>query len=192
MLRSCFRHRRGFLTKKGFMKKVLITLGIPLILLAALIYWVYQRRQNAAIVAANTVQNTTNSQTGIFQWFPGFDGFTSAALENLGGSISLANQNLTAVSNAFGLNDGGANPGVSVGGASAGGLASSGSGVGLPSALSNVSDIFSTVFNNDDYSLSPLNNFDVLNTPQTIASANAANTTIYGADDSDTLDSDDD
>lgn len=128
----------------------------------------------------NTVQNTTNTQTGIWQWFTGWTGFNSASLKNQTTNVTAISGLLGAISNAFGKNDGGANPGVSVGGSAAGGTASSGGGAGLPSGLSPVTSLFDTVFNNGNYGLNALNNFDVLAQNPSASATNATSTGVNG------------
>jgi hypothetical protein len=177
---------------KGKMKKVLFYVGLPVIVIAIIFYWLYQKSQAAPVNTQSAVATTTGSQTGLWQWFAGWDNYTSAALSNQTSSITGFNSLLSSVSNAFGVNDGGDNPGVSTGGSDAGGSASSGSGVGLPSALSQVQSIFDTAFNQTNYQLSALNNFDVENASASVASTNGTDTGVSGYDNSDMNYGDDD
>jgi hypothetical protein len=166
------------------MKNIFWWLFLPIGIIVLIIYYLYNKaNSNSNTPSQNTVQNTTSSQLGIWQWFPLWDGFTSNSLRNQGAYQGGFMNLLSTVSNSFGVNDGGDNPGVSVGGSSTGGFGSSGSGVGIPSALSPISSVFVTAFNQGNYALSALNNFDVLNTPNLASSSNAVDTGVYGYND---------
>jgi hypothetical protein len=75
---------------------------------------------------------STGTQTTPDAWLPSFTGFTQAQMRSVGDNVSGAFSALSGLSNNFGRNDGGTNPGVSVGGSQRGGTQSSGSGAGLP------------------------------------------------------------
>lgn len=129
---------------------------------------------------------TTGTAGAVSQLYTGWKGFTSASLQNQTATVNNTFGLLNSVSNLFGLNDGGNSGGVSVGGSAAGGIASSGSGAGPAlSSIGNVSSLFDTGFNQGDYSLSPLNNFDVLSASNSPASNNSVDTGVYGFDNTD-------
>lgn len=88
-------------------------------------------RANQAANAAPT-QQTTSTAGFLPPWLPSWGGFTEASLQNTTKLAQNTQNSLNAISNNFGLNDGGNNPGVSTGGSGAGGVQSSGSGAGLP------------------------------------------------------------
>lgn len=181
LLVNCVVHHRDS-NFRNFMKKATwILLGI-IAAIGVAIYYILNKTP-AVTTAANTPANTTATQTGVSQWWTGWSNFTNTSLGNQGGFMAGANSLLTGISNAFGGNDGGANPGVSVGGSAAGGIASSGSGAGIPSPLSQVTDLWSTVFNNANYAPAPLNNYDVQNAAAnnlSTSSNNATDTTVSG------------
>lgn len=80
----------------------------------------------------NTAQTTGTARNAPLPWFPEWTGFNAQ-------SISATNRNVKGIfasfkdlSNTFGFNDGGSNPGVAINGSNNGGIASSGSGAGTP------------------------------------------------------------
>ena len=108
--------------------------------------------------ASNTVASTGTATTPA-AWLPGWNGFTQTQQQNLGAATNSAFSNLAGLSNNFGENDGGTNPGVSVGGSASGGVQSSGSGAGLPVADSSP-DLGDQVTVADQSTAAPLNGYD--------------------------------
>ena len=126
------------------MKKILWLILAAVAAVGAVYYFIL--RKPAA--SAAPVAQTTGTQTGFAAFFPGWTGFNQASLAAAGNNVKSYTSLLTTVSNAFGFNDGGTNPGVSTNGSANGGAASSGSGVGLPTpSNSTANDVFSSVLN---------------------------------------------
>lgn len=102
---------------------------------AALAVWYFVIRKPATAGGVNNSGTTanTNSAGGFASWFPGWNGFTTQSLNSVTGSVTSALTDLKSISNLFGSNNGGTNPGVSISGSSIGGTQSAGSGAGLPS-----------------------------------------------------------
>jgi hypothetical protein len=160
------------------MKKLLYVF-IPFALIAYAIYYIWNKSQKAAAAALPTPTTTATAQP-VNQWFAGWNGYTSAVLSNAGSFQTGATNLLKTVSNAFGTNDGGANPGVAISGSNYGGTSSSGSGAGNPTPLSQTTnpDIWDTSFTQGDYASAALNNYDVQNSPSLVSSQNAVDTDV--------------
>ena len=107
------------------MKTIYWVLGIGIAALGA--WYIYSKKATPA--AASPVANT-NTATTPATWFPSWANATQ--LKSTTASVTGAFTDLKSISNIFGSNDGGKNPGVSVSGSSTGGTQSSGSGAGLP------------------------------------------------------------
>lgn len=161
------------------MKKFLY-IFLPLLAVVAVVW--YFLKKTAKPVQTPGAQVTTNTAGKIAQWFPGWNGFTTASFNNATVLTRSVFGLLGTISNSFGTNDGGNSGGVSVGGSSSGGVNSSGSGAGLPLALfSNISSIWDRTFNRNNYSYSALNNYDVLNSSGRTSSSQSVDTGIIGS-----------
>ena len=101
---------------------------------------------------------TTGTQMAQAPWLPAWQGFTTTAMNNVGGNVGSAFNRLFGLSNNFGANDGGTNPGVSVSGSHVGGTQSSGSGAGLPVDTLTVQSVQSNPA--DQFGAAPLNGYD--------------------------------
>jgi hypothetical protein len=125
------------------MKKILWLILIAVGVIGAVYYFLTRKSAAAAATVA-----TTGTQTGFAAFFPGWTGFNQASLTAAKANVTGYQSLLTSVSNAFGINDGGTNPGVSTGGSVAGGIASSGSGAAPPApSNSTANSIFAGVAN---------------------------------------------
>jgi hypothetical protein len=123
------------------MKKYLLWI-VGLFALAAAAWYYFAQKSAAATPAASPASTNTGTATGANGWWDGLIGLSNTTLATGNLNSQDAMNELTEISNAFGLNDGGAG-GVSVGGSSAGGTQSSGSGAGLPT----VDGATNTLFN---------------------------------------------
>jgi hypothetical protein len=120
------------------------------------VVWYFLTRSGASGSSLGTVQ-TTGTQTTQAPWFPAWNGFTAQATQNVGASVSSAFSRLFSLSNNFGVNDGGRNPGVSISGSQVGGINSSGSGAGTPNDIGQ--DLGMQTSTSDQTSDSPLNGY---------------------------------
>jgi hypothetical protein len=113
----------------------------------ALAGWYYVKKGSAAAATPATSPAATNTGTATAAngWWPGLTGLVNNTLKTGNLNSQDAMNELASISNAFGLNDGGAS-GVSVGGSSAGGTQSSGSGAGVAT----VDGATNTLFDYDD------------------------------------------
>ena len=111
------------------MKTLYWIIGALAVAGAAAYYFLVVKKPKAA--AAPTVQ-TTGTATGINPWFN--SGKVGQAFNATLALATAAQSSYSAISNAWGTNDGGNSGGVSVGGSAAGGIQSSGSGAGVPAA----------------------------------------------------------
>lgn len=160
---------------------------LPILLIGGAVYLVW-RKMTAAKTPTQTSANTANANASLNQ-YPGWLSFTGSALNNAQGYVNGLLKQFGQVSNIFGSNDGGANPGVAISGSNNGGTASSGGGVGLVTSLSNtISNIWDRAFTQNNYASAPLNNYDAqtaANQGASAASSNAVDTGVDGGDFSD-------
>jgi hypothetical protein len=134
------------------------TIWIWVLGIGALAVCAYLLLKSKATRGTRPTAQTTGTQTAQAPWLPGWQGFTTNAMNNVGSNVRSAFNRIFGLSNNFGANDGGTNPGVSVSGSHVGGTQSSAGGAGVPVDTLTVQSVQTDPA--DQFGAAPLNGYD--------------------------------